>query len=83
MISEGDEEPGSGGPASETWPGLCGRCRHARIVESHRGSRFWLCRRSETDAEYPRYPRLPVLECAGFEAGSPTEGSGSGRQDPR
>jgi hypothetical protein len=49
-------------------PGLCGRCRYARVVESGRGSRFWLCERSRTDPRYPRYPRLPVTRCPGFEA---------------
>ena len=48
-------------------PGLCGECRHARIVISARGSRFVLCERSRTDPAFPRYPRLPVLSCAGFE----------------
>ncbi len=28
---------------------------------------FLLCRRSITDPAFPRYPRLPVVECAGFE----------------
>ena len=50
-----------------TTPGLCGRCRHAKRVVSDRGSRFILCRRSRTDPAYPRYPRLPVLACPGFE----------------
>ena len=49
-------------------PGLCDACRHSRRVESARGSLFWLCRRSETDPAYPRYPRLPVVICPGFEA---------------
>ena len=49
-------------------PGLCAACRHARRITSARGSRFILCRRSETDPRYPRYPNLPVLACAGFEA---------------
>ena len=26
-----------------------------------------MCDRSRTDTAYPRYPRLPVLECAGHE----------------
>jgi hypothetical protein len=26
-----------------------------------------MCERSKTDPAYPKYPRLPVLECAGFE----------------
>ena len=51
-------------------PGLCDACRHSRRVESARGSLFWLCRRSETDPAYPRYPRLPVVICPGFEAES-------------
>lgn len=37
------------------------------MVESARGSRFYLCKRSETDGRFPKYPALPVLECAGYE----------------
>jgi hypothetical protein len=48
-------------------PGLCATCGFARVIESARGSRFTLCRRSETDARFPRYPALPVLECVGYE----------------
>jgi len=52
--------------------GLCGRCRHARAVETRRGSRFVLCDLSRMDPRYPRYPSLPVLRCDGFdEAGQP------------
>jgi hypothetical protein len=40
------------------------------VVESARGVRFTLCRRSETDARFPRYPALPVLECVGYEKGA-------------
>ena len=47
--------------------GLCERCRHQRLVPNTRGSVFSLCERSRTDAAYPRYPRLPVLRCPGFE----------------
>lgn len=52
------------------FPGLCADCRYHRIVESGRGSRFWLCERSRFDDRFPRYPRLPVLACAGFRPGS-------------
>lgn len=48
-------------------PGLCGRCRWARVVESARGSRFLRCARSDDDDRYPRYRALPVLTCPGFE----------------
>ena len=46
--------------------GLCQVCRFARRIESRRGSTFWLCERSTTDARFPRYPPLPVLACIGF-----------------
>jgi len=47
--------------------GLCGRCIHSKVVENRRGSRFYLCRRSVDDGRFPRYPRLPVVSCPGFE----------------
>jgi hypothetical protein len=47
--------------------GLCATCRHARRVESARGSRFWLCARSADDPRFAKYPRLPVVRCAGYE----------------
>jgi hypothetical protein len=50
--------------------GLCAKCRHARTVVTPR-SEFWLCERSRTDSSYERYPRLPRLECRGFEPGAP------------
>jgi hypothetical protein len=48
--------------------GLCERCRHQQVVRTTRGSSFSLCRRSREDERYPRYPRLPVLRCPGYEA---------------
>jgi hypothetical protein len=48
--------------------GLCATCQHQQIVRNTRGSTFSLCRRSKTEPEYPRYPRLPVVECRGWEA---------------
>jgi hypothetical protein len=38
-----------------------------RQIESDRGSTFYLCERSATDANFTKYPRLPVLQCAGYE----------------
>jgi GNAT superfamily N-acetyltransferase len=55
-----------------TEAGLCASCRHVQVITSARGSRFSLCERSRTDARYPRYPRLPVLTCAGYERISDT-----------
>lgn len=47
--------------------GLCDRCRHQRLIRNTRGSVFSLCERSKTDPGFPRYPRLPVLSCPGFQ----------------
>jgi hypothetical protein len=47
--------------------GLCADCRFMRRVESDRGSTFYLCERSAIDASFPKYPRLPVLKCIGYE----------------
>ncbi|HUZ86844.1 MAG TPA: hypothetical protein VNF26_07820 [Candidatus Baltobacterales bacterium] len=46
--------------------GLCVTCRHSRRVPGSR-STFWMCERSLTDRSFPRYPKLPVLRCRGFE----------------
>lgn len=48
--------------------GLCAGCVHAGSVVNDRGSRFLRCTRADTDARFPRYPRLPVVACEGFEA---------------
>ena len=48
--------------------GLCDSCVHQRVVKNTRGSVFSLCQRSKDEPDrYPRYPRLPVNECAGYE----------------
>jgi hypothetical protein len=46
--------------------GLCSTCEHARNVTSDRGSTFLLCQLSLSDKQFPKYPRLPVLSCAGY-----------------
>lgn len=47
--------------------GLCDSCAHQQLVPNTRGSVFSLCLLSRSDRAYPRYPRLPVLECDGYE----------------
>ena len=51
--------------------GLCASCRFAEIVNSSRGSTFYLCRLSEIDPAFRRYPILPVLRCSGYQAAPP------------
>ena len=48
--------------------GLCSDCRFMRQMLSDRGSTFYLCERAATDPKFPKYPRLPVLQCAGYES---------------
>jgi hypothetical protein len=51
--------------------GLCDKCAHLKRLESSRGSVFYMCLRAEEDASFPRYPRLPVLACRGFQEAPP------------
>jgi hypothetical protein len=52
--------------------GLCDSCRHQQIVRNTRGSVFSLCRRSRTEPDrFPRYPRVPVVRCDGYEPAAP------------
>ncbi len=53
--------------------GLCDSCRHQQVVRNTRGSVFSLCRRSKTEPDrFPRYPRVPVTRCPGYERTDPT-----------
>jgi hypothetical protein len=48
-------------------PGLCEACKHAKLNETRRGTAYLRCTRAAWDTTLPRYPRLPVTQCAGFE----------------
>jgi hypothetical protein len=37
------------------------------VISNTRGSSFSMCERSKTDPAFPKYPRVPVVECEGFE----------------
>jgi propionyl-CoA synthetase len=60
-------------PSEDAWrklgsaPGLCAACRHAKLSETRRGTAYLRCLRAAWDAALPRYPRLPVSQCTGFE----------------
>jgi hypothetical protein len=59
--------PATHPPRGKPVAGLCDTCALQRKVPNTRGSTFSLCNRSREDPSYPRYPRLPVLDCAGYE----------------
>jgi hypothetical protein len=52
---------------SDATVGLCASCLHARVMRSDRESVFYLCELSRSNLHFPKYPRLPVLVCSGYE----------------
>jgi hypothetical protein len=63
-----DERPGAAGWAKLGGPaGLCQGCQHAKLNETNRGTAYLRCTRAAWDERLPRYPRLPVTECPGFD----------------
>ena len=66
------ERPPDDAPANDRdRVGLCADCRHMRLIESSRGSAFYFCNRSKDDDAFPKYPRLPVRACPGYEPKGP------------
>lgn len=45
---------------------LCHTCKYKSEVRSNRGSIFLMCKYSEINAAYPKYPPLPVLSCNAY-----------------
>ena len=59
-------------PVPQDEVGLCRRCIHSRLVPTPRAT-YWRCALAETDPRFVRYPRLPVLQCAGFTPAPETQ----------
>jgi hypothetical protein len=47
--------------------GLCKNCIFSKIIESAKGSKFYLCLFSKINPNFPKYPTLPVLICEGYK----------------
>ena len=47
--------------------GLCETCLHCKTIRSGRGSVFRMCLMHEKDPRFAKYPRIPVLQCPGYE----------------
>ena len=47
--------------------GLCASCTHDKLITSSRGATFYMCQLSLSDPRFPRYPRLPVITCEGYQ----------------
>ena len=55
-------------PVHERDVGLCARCVHLCVVGHPRGGEDYVrCGLRDTHPAYPKYPRLPVLQCDGFQ----------------
>ncbi len=68
-------------PDHPTSVGLCGGCAHQRVIANTRGSTFSMCERGLAhEPGFAKYPRLPVLACAGFE---PRSGDDPASPGPR
>jgi hypothetical protein len=48
-------------------PGLCASCKHAKVIETKRGSIFYMC----NAPGLPKYPNLPVRACPAYEKKEP------------
>ena len=46
---------------------LCESCALMREIKTPKGSRFLRCQKSQSDPAYPKYPRQPVIQCAGYQ----------------
>jgi hypothetical protein len=46
---------------------------HQKLIRSGRGSVFSMCLRSKTDERFPKYPRIPVERCPGYERNEVSE----------
>jgi hypothetical protein len=57
--------------------GLCDSCRWQKLIRNTRGSTFSMCQHPEL----PKYPRLPVVRCDGFEPEEEGEALRSRRPD--
>jgi hypothetical protein len=57
----------SSGSLSAVKAGLCDTCEHQKLIKSGRGSEFSMCLRHRTDERFPKYPRIPVERCPGYE----------------
>src|SRR5438034_6358291 len=70
------EAPRAGAIPNPIYPGtvvsmtasLCETCAFMREVDTPKGSRFLLCRLSQTDPAFPKYPPQPVVRCLGFQS---------------
>ena len=60
---------------------LCETCALMREVITPKRSRFLLCRLSQTDPAFPKYPPQPVVRCDGYQPKDTNEAGPSQGED--
>ena len=53
--------------------GLCETCRFHTLVTTKQKNTFHLCEKSKSDSSFSKYPRLPVLNCRGYQSTKDTK----------
>jgi hypothetical protein len=53
---------------SDIEAGLCSCCLHDMLTRSAKGAVFHRCGLAARDPRFPKYPRLPVHSCPGWQA---------------
>lgn len=66
-MAESDGQSESEWSALGVDAGLCAACVHPKVNVTRRGTAYLRCLRAAWDERLPRYPRLPVRACPGFE----------------
>lgn len=65
VTDEGCLCPGCLRQEVEARVGLCGSCAHAKRLTTKGGGAVFQCGRAADDPRFARYPRLPMVACAG------------------
>lgn len=65
---QGNEEALTGRFMERLHSGLCTQCKHAELIRTAKGSAFLKCARSKMEQRFPKYPKLPVTSCLGYES---------------
>jgi hypothetical protein len=54
-------------PPESAIAGLCADCGHARKLKTKIDAIIYMCGLSAKVPRLPKFPRLPVIACAGYE----------------
>lgn len=48
--------------------GLCGLCIYHSLIRNSKGVQYHLCAYSKKNEIFPKYPKLPILNCPAFHS---------------